>query len=79
MIVGFWLKRFVEYWLQKGLILLFITVLKMTLEAIKWENGKLRVLDQTLLPLTTIYIDIKGVEDGWKIINRMQVVKIIIF
>lgn len=50
--------------------------LNMTLEAIKWENGKLRVLDQTLLPLTTTYIDVKGVEDGWKIINKMQVVKL---
>lgn len=47
----------------------------MTLEAIKWSkvDGKLEVLDQTLLPATTSYIQIKGVEDGWQVINKMQV------
>ncbi|KYN17519.1 PREDICTED: methylthioribose-1-phosphate isomerase [Trachymyrmex cornetzi] len=47
----------------------------MTLQAIKWnrEDGKLEILDQTLLPATTSYIQIKGVKDGWNAINKMQV------
>lgn len=45
----------------------------MALEAIKYNNGKLEVLDQTLLPAITRYIHVQGVEDGWKVINRMQV------
>ncbi|XP_076754590.1 methylthioribose-1-phosphate isomerase [Xylocopa sonorina] len=45
----------------------------MTLRAIKWENGKLEILDQILLPAISRYIPVKGVEDGWKVINNMQV------
>ncbi|XP_063980451.1 methylthioribose-1-phosphate isomerase [Diachasmimorpha longicaudata] len=45
----------------------------MTLEAIKWENGKLEILDQILLPAITRYVPVRGVEDGWKVINTMQV------
>lgn len=45
----------------------------MTLQAIKWENGKLEILDQILLPRITRYVHVKGVEDGWKVINNMQV------
>ncbi|KAF7995667.1 hypothetical protein HCN44_006774 [Aphidius gifuensis] len=45
----------------------------MTLEAIKWENGKLEILDQILLPAITRYVPVRGVEDGWKVINKMQV------
>lgn len=45
----------------------------MTLQAIKWENGKLEILDQILLPAISRYIPVKGVEDGWKVINNMQV------
>ncbi|XP_051171315.1 methylthioribose-1-phosphate isomerase [Leptopilina boulardi] len=45
----------------------------MTLQAIKWEGRKLEILDQTLLPAISKYISVKGVEDGWKVINRMQV------
>lgn len=47
--------------------------IKMTLQAIKWENGKLEILDQILLPAISRYIPVKGVEDGWKVINNMQV------
>ncbi len=45
----------------------------MTLEAIRYHNGTLEILDQLLLPAETKYIPILGVEDGWKAINRMQV------
>ncbi|XP_043251593.1 methylthioribose-1-phosphate isomerase isoform X2 [Colletes gigas] len=45
----------------------------MTLQAIKWKNGKLEILDQILLPEFFRYIPVKGVEDGWRVINRMQV------
>lgn len=45
----------------------------MSLEAIKYENGILEILDQLLLPAQSKYISVKGVEDGWKVINKMQV------
>ncbi|XP_011865942.1 PREDICTED: methylthioribose-1-phosphate isomerase [Vollenhovia emeryi] len=47
----------------------------MTLQAIKWSkaNGELEVLDQTLLPAATRYVQVRGVEDGWRVINKMQV------
>ncbi|KAK9301451.1 hypothetical protein QLX08_006194 [Tetragonisca angustula] len=44
-----------------------------TLQAIRWENGKLEILDQILLPAISRYIPVRGVEDGWKVINNMQV------
>ncbi|KAL4708313.1 hypothetical protein ACJJTC_007719 [Scirpophaga incertulas] len=45
----------------------------MSLESIKYKRGKLEVLDQLLLPLQTKYVKVEGVEDGWKVINKMQV------
>jgi len=45
----------------------------MTLEAIKYRNRKLEVLDQRLLPFTTKYVPVCTVEDAWKIIHSMQV------
>uniref|UniRef100_A0A1B6E498 Methylthioribose-1-phosphate isomerase n=1 Tax=Clastoptera arizonana TaxID=38151 RepID=A0A1B6E498_9HEMI len=45
----------------------------MSLESIKYKDGKLEILDQLLLPLESKYITINGVEDGWKAINSMQV------
>lgn len=45
----------------------------MALEAIKYRDGKLDILDQLLLPAKSQYISIEGVEDGWKAINLMQV------
>jgi len=52
-----------------------IDVATMTLQAIKWEKqeGRLEILDQKLLPDDTRYIVIRGVGDGWKAINSMQV------
>ena len=45
----------------------------MTLEAIRYRDGTLQVLDQLLLPFKTEYIDIKDTNDGWKVIKEMQV------
>lgn len=47
----------------------------MTLQAITWDNGRLEILDQTLLPETTRSVLISGVEDGWRAINNMQVTR----
>lgn len=45
----------------------------MSLESIRYRDGQLDILDQLLLPGRHEYIAVKGVEDGWKCINRMQV------
>ncbi|KAG5872471.1 hypothetical protein JTB14_010609 [Gonioctena quinquepunctata] len=45
----------------------------MSLRAIKYENNSLEILNQLLLPAQSKYILVKGVEDGWKVINKMQV------
>lgn len=45
----------------------------MSLQAIKYENGILEILDQLLLPGQSKYVTVKGVEDGWRVINTMQV------
>lgn len=47
----------------------------MSLESIKYNNGSLEILDQLLLPVQSKYVTVKGVEDGWKVINKMQVCK----
>lgn len=46
----------------------------MTLQSIKYKDGKLEILDQLLLPSITKYVNVRGVEDGWKVINKMQVI-----
>ena len=58
---------------------------KMSLEAIRYvsdgpqNDGKattknsLEILDQLLLPDSTVYLDIKSVEDGWNGIRNMNV------
>ncbi|KAL0882215.1 hypothetical protein ABMA27_000757 [Loxostege sticticalis] len=45
----------------------------MSLESIRYKRGNLEILDQLLLPLQTRYVKVQGVEDGWKVINKMQV------
>jgi methylthioribose-1-phosphate isomerase len=47
----------------------------MVLQSIKYnaESSELEVLDQLLLPENIKYLKIKGVEDGWSVINKMQV------
>jgi len=45
----------------------------MTLEAIKYKDGKLEILDQLLLPHESKYIEVNNTQDGWKAIHTMQV------
>ena len=45
----------------------------MTLEAIKYNDGKLEILDQLLLPIRSEYISVLNTEDGWNVIKKMQV------
>ncbi|KAF7285394.1 methylthioribose-1-phosphate isomerase [Rhynchophorus ferrugineus] len=47
----------------------------MSLRAIIYnqETNNLEILDQLLLPAATKYLKLRGVEDGWKAINKMQV------
>ncbi|KAJ4761178.1 Methylthioribose-1-phosphate isomerase [Rhynchospora pubera] len=44
-----------------------------TLQAICYERGSLRLLDQRKLPLESIYLDIKDSKDGWDAIREMVV------
>ena len=45
----------------------------MTLEAIKFRDYKLELLDQLRLPDETVYVEIKSVKDGWDAIHQMKV------
>jgi methylthioribose-1-phosphate isomerase len=45
----------------------------MSLEAIKFKNGRLEILDQLKLPFITEYITIDTIQDGWVAINEMKV------
>ncbi|KAK3647024.1 S-methyl-5-thioribose-1-phosphate isomerase [Elasticomyces elasticus] len=44
----------------------------MVLEAIRYEQGSLQILNQLLLPHQTEYEQIKGSEDGWHAIKAMR-------
>lgn len=45
----------------------------MSLEAIKYTRGELRILDQLKLPHESIYVDIKTSKDGYSAIRDMVV------
>ena len=45
----------------------------MVLQAIKYERGKLDILDQLRLPHDEIFIQVKSPQDGWNAIKSMQV------
>jgi methylthioribose-1-phosphate isomerase len=47
----------------------------MSLEAIRYTQGSLSILDQLLLPLKTEYIPILTVQDAYDAIKSMQVCK----
>jgi len=44
-----------------------------TVEAIVYQNGKLQIINQLLLPKDTVFEEIKSVEDGWIAIKEMKV------
>lgn len=41
--------------------------------AIRWHDGRLSVLDQTLLPAETVYRDLDSVEAVWEAIHQLRV------
>lgn len=45
----------------------------MVLQAIKYDDGRLRILDQLQIPHVQKYVDIKSSEDGWHAIKEMRV------
>ena len=45
----------------------------MVLQAIKYERGRLQILDQLRLPHEEVYVDIKTSSDAFKAIKSMQV------
>jgi methylthioribose-1-phosphate isomerase len=45
----------------------------MVLQAIRYERGKLEILDQLKLPYEEVFVDITGPEDAWTAIRKMQV------
>lgn len=49
---------------------------EMALQSIRYTPGQLEILDQLLLPVHSKYVNVKGVEDGWRVINKMQVSRI---
>ena len=51
----------------------------MSLESYKYTRGDLTILDQLLLPREQVYISVRGVDDGWAVINKMQVLYIIYY
>ena len=46
---------------------------KMALEAIRYRDGKLALLDQRLLPHEMVYVDVRGAEDAKEAIANMAV------
>lgn len=45
----------------------------MSLEAIKYTRGHLRILNQLLLPNQSIYEQLNTTNDGWQAIKEMKV------
>ena len=45
----------------------------MTLEAIRYGDGRLEILNQLLLPAETVYEELKTVDDAWQAIRTMKV------
>jgi methylthioribose-1-phosphate isomerase len=44
-----------------------------TLQAIKYNDGHLEILDQLLLPESCVYMPINNVQDAWGAIREMKV------
>ena len=50
---------------------------KMTIQAIKYQNGHLEILNQLLLPQKSVYEELFSTEDGWQAIRQMKVGRIV--
>ena len=44
----------------------------MSLEAIKYSPGHLKILNQLLLPHQLVYENVENTQDGWKAIREMK-------
>ena len=55
---------------------LCFTACRMTLEAIRYSDGRLEILNQLLLPSRTEYERVRSVEDAWTAIREMKVLTI---
>jgi len=49
------------------------TLNKMNIRTIDYKNNKIRIIDQTKLPLRLVYVNINRLEDLWQAIKIMQV------
>lgn len=45
----------------------------MPVKTIYWEDGKIKLIDQTLLPNECKYLEIKNIEDLWEAIKKLRV------
>ena len=45
----------------------------MSLEAIKYSEGRLEILNQLLLPAQSVYEHVTSVEQAWEAIRKMKV------
>lgn len=45
----------------------------MYIRTIDWKNNKIRLIDQTKLPLKLVYLDINNLKDLWQAIKVMQI------
>ena len=45
----------------------------MSAEAIRWNHGTLSIIDQTLLPESLTYIELKALEAVWEAIKQLRV------
>ncbi len=45
----------------------------MAVETIRWDNGTLNIIDQTLLPTEYVRIDLSTLDDVWKAIQQLKV------
>ncbi|MFH1191412.1 MAG: hypothetical protein V1670_04375, partial [Candidatus Omnitrophota bacterium] len=50
-----------------------LIVENMNIRTIDWKNNKIRIIDQTKLPLKLVYIDIDKLKSLWQAIKELKV------
>ena len=60
-------------WSFCRLLKFWFLISQMTLEAIKYKDGKLEILNQLALPEKSEYLSVQSVEDAWDAIHSMKV------